>query len=97
MPCLGLLHWFINFVSSPAPLSYLWAHLALVLPLAAAHVVVGEAHVAPHRAHLDRDQLTLVAGIQLFKYSHGESYLGCIDGLRHHQHAGAGRREGGEV
>jgi len=52
----------------------LWAHLALVLPLAAAHVVVGEAHVAPHRAH-----------------------LGCIDGLRHHQHAGAGRREGGEV
>ena len=66
MPCLGLLHWFINFVSSPAPLSYLWAHLALVLPLAAAHVVVGEAHVAPHRAHLDRDHLTLVAGIQIF-------------------------------
>ena len=60
MPCLGLLHWFINFVSGPAPLSYLWAHLALVLPLAAAHVVVGEAHVAPHRAHLDREHLTLV-------------------------------------
>ena len=65
MPCLGLLHWFINFVSGPAPLSYLWAHLALVLPLAAAHVVVGEAHVAPHRAHLDREQLTLAADIQM--------------------------------
>ena len=65
MPCLGLLHWFINFVSGPAPLSYLWAHLALVLPLAAAHVVVGEAHVAPHRAHLDREHLTLAADIQI--------------------------------
>ena len=64
MPCLGLLHWFINFVSGPALLSYLWAHLALVLPLAAAHVVVGEAHVAPHRAHLDREHMTLAADIQ---------------------------------